>query len=250
MTETQKRTAWAIVNVFETGTLAGRYGAIARSDGDPGRLTYGRSQASLASGALYRLLDSYCEAPGAACSQVLSPYLDRLKRCDASLDEDEELCRALENAAADPVMHGVQDRYFEADYFDPSLRAAARAGLATPLAQVVVFDSFIQGGWLAVERRVFGQWGPVSQTLPERQWVGHYVDERRAWLTSLGGLLAHTTYRMDAFAELMAAGNFDLELPLDIRGVRIDRSALGLNRNGRAARGLPGRLMRYRVEIT
>jgi chitosanase len=228
MTETQKRTAWAIVNVFETGTLAGRYGAIARSDGDPGRLTYGRSQASLASGSLYRLLDSYCEAPDAACSQLLSPYLDRLRCCDASLDDDEELCRALEEAAADPVMHGVQDRYFEADYFDPALRAAARAGLATPLAQAVVFDSFIQGGWLTVERKVFGQWGPVSQTVPERQWVGYYIDERRAWLTSLGGLLAHTTYRMDAFAGLMAARNFELELPLGIRGVRIDQSALGL----------------------
>jgi chitosanase len=228
MTETQKRTAWAIVNVFETGTLAGRYGAIARADGDSGHLSYGRNQASLASGSLYQLVDSYCQSPGAACSEALSPYLDRLKRCDSSLDGDNGLCGALEDAAADPVMHRVQDQYFEADYFDPALGAAARAGLTTPLAQTVVFDSFIQGGWLVVERRVLGQWGPVSQTVPEDQWVARYIEERREWLKSLGSLPAHTTYRMDAFAGLISAGNFQFELPLEVRGVTIDEAALGV----------------------
>ena len=210
MTETQKRTAWAIVNVFETGTIAGRYGAIARTDGDPGHLTYGRSQASLASGGLYHLLESYCQLPGAACREALSPYLDRLKRRDPSLDVDNGLCGALQDAAADPVMHTVQDNFFEADYFDPALEAAARVGLTTPLAQTVVFDSFIQGGWLVVERRVLGQWGPLSQTLPEEQWVAHYIEKRREWLESLGEALARTTYRMDAFAGLMAAAKFHL----------------------------------------
>ena len=121
MTETQKRTAWAIVNVFETGTLAGRYGAIARTDGDPGRLSYGRSQASLASGGLYQL-----------AGQLLPVARRGVQRGALSVPRPAEtlrlvpgwrngLCGALEDAGADPVMHRVQDQFFEADYFDPAL---------------------------------------------------------------------------------------------------------------------------------
>ena len=123
-------------------------------------------------------------------------------------------------------MHTVQDQFFEADYFDPAIQAAGRAGLTTPLAQTVVFYSFIQGGWLVVERRVLGQCGPVSQTVPEEQWVGRYLEERREWLKSLGGVLAHSTYRMDTFAGLMAEGKFQLDLPLEVRGAIIDEAAL------------------------
>lgn len=65
MTELQERTAKAMVNVFETGHPQGGYGTVTLLRGDRGGLSYGRSQATLASGALHRLLAAYCGVAGA-----------------------------------------------------------------------------------------------------------------------------------------------------------------------------------------
>ena len=53
LTELQKLTAQAIVNVFETGKARGDYGRVSVMRGDTGHLTYGRSQTTLAIGNLY-----------------------------------------------------------------------------------------------------------------------------------------------------------------------------------------------------
>jgi hypothetical protein len=60
----------------------------------------------------------------------------------------------------------------------------------------------------------------------EDRWVASYVDTRRRWLASRGGALAKTTYRMDAFRDLISQEKWELELPLMVRGVRIDRDTL------------------------
>jgi len=44
----QKRTAQAIVNIFETGSAAGDYGNFTAVDGDTRHLMYGRSQTTQA----------------------------------------------------------------------------------------------------------------------------------------------------------------------------------------------------------
>ena len=61
MNDLQKRTAQAIVNIFETGRVAGDYGAVTLLPGDAGHLTYGRSQTTLGSGNLFLLIKAYCE---------------------------------------------------------------------------------------------------------------------------------------------------------------------------------------------
>ncbi|MCI0508166.1 MAG: hypothetical protein L0Z73_18980 [Gammaproteobacteria bacterium] len=60
VTQLQKLTAQAIVNIFETGKVRGDYGKVTLLRGDPGHLTYGRSQTTLASGNLYLLIKDYC----------------------------------------------------------------------------------------------------------------------------------------------------------------------------------------------
>ena len=164
MTGTQRRTVQAIVNIFETGSVTEGYGVVTRAAGDAGHLSYGRAQASLASGSLFRLVDAYCREEGARCANLLVPYLDRLRRCDVALDGDERLCSALREAAGDPAMRDAQDRHFESAYFEPARAAAERAGLRSPLAVAVVYDSFVQGGWTTVSKRVTGQGG-------EAQWL-------------------------------------------------------------------------------
>jgi chitosanase len=226
MTELQKRTAQAIVNVFETGAPRGEYGAVTLMANDAGHLTYGRSQASLASGSLYNLTRGYCEAPGAQFAAALTPYLDRLRERDITLDRDEGLRAALRDAASDPVMRATQDDFFDTGYFLPAAKAAAQTKLSTALANAVVYDSFIQGGWVAVRRSVIGSRGQVCAECPEEAWVEAYVGARRAWLASRRGAASKTVYRMDAFKDLITAGKWELELPVTVRGVVIDEAAL------------------------
>jgi chitosanase len=66
LSDLQKAAAQAIVNVFETGKTLGDYARVTLLSGDPGHLTYGRSQTTLGSGNLYLLIKAYCDMPGAA----------------------------------------------------------------------------------------------------------------------------------------------------------------------------------------
>ena len=226
MTELQKRTAQAIVNIFETGAVRGDYGQVTVLAGDQGHLTYGRSQTTLASGNLHLLLQQYCETAGAQFAAGISPCLDRLRLRDFSLDTDPALREVLREAATDPVMRDTQDGFFDRAYFVPATHAAAASDLVTPLGQTVVYDSFIQGGWATVRKKVLAQAGPVSAGVPEQDWVARYVDARKQWLASLPDPLPKTVYRMDSFRDLMAADKWQLELPLAVRGLTIDEAAL------------------------
>jgi chitosanase len=52
LTSSQKDTAQAIVNVFETSAVLGKYGQVTLIPCDSGHLTFGRSQTTLGSGNL------------------------------------------------------------------------------------------------------------------------------------------------------------------------------------------------------
>ena len=52
LTATQKKTAEALVNIFETGEALGDYSQVTLIAGDTGHLTFGRSQTTLGSGNL------------------------------------------------------------------------------------------------------------------------------------------------------------------------------------------------------
>src|SRR5262245_65473536 len=111
VSDLQKKTAQSIVNIFETGRALGDYGKGTLMAGDPGHLTYGRSQTTLASGNLFLLIKAYCDAPGAAVADTLLPFLDRLGARDLSLDTDSTLRRGLRDAGDDAVMHATQDQF-------------------------------------------------------------------------------------------------------------------------------------------
>jgi chitosanase len=110
LTDLQKCTAQAIVNIFETSQVRGDYGKVTLLPRDTGHLTYGRSQTTLASGNLYLLIKAYCEAEGAQFAEPLQAYLDRLAARDLTLDNDLAFRDLLGNAGDDIVMHDVQDR--------------------------------------------------------------------------------------------------------------------------------------------
>src|SRR4030042_3121406 len=110
LTILQKKTAQAIVNIFETGKPLGDYGNVTVLKGDTGHLTYGRSQTTLASGNLALLLHAYCDANG-LFSDSLKPFLSAFDRRDVKLDGNEKIKALLRQTGDDPVMKRIQDEF-------------------------------------------------------------------------------------------------------------------------------------------
>jgi len=228
LSELQKETAQAIVNIFETGSVRGDYARVTLLTGDSGHLTYGRAQTTLGSGNLYLLVKAYCEAPRALYARALRPYLPRLADIDLRLDTDWAFRSLLKEAGGDPVMRDTQDAFFDRVFWSPAVSAATRAGLSEPLSVAIVYDSVVHGSWGAMRDRTNARQGDAGR-IGERKWAAAYLDTRRGWLAGhSNALLRKTVYRMDVLKALAASGNWKLDLPMSVRGVRIDADVLGV----------------------
>lgn len=227
LTTTQARTAMAIINIFETGHVLGDYGQVTLLQGDPGRLTYGRSQTTLGSGKLHELLQLYCANPGARFGPRLTPWLPAVAAAELSVDQDSQLHNLLRACADDPVMRETQDSFFDTNFWRPALRAATQERLASSaLAVAVVYDSFVHGSWGRIRDRTRQAVGPVA-AVGERRWIAAYVEQRRQWLANHSLKILHrTVYRMEAFQRLIALGQWGLQLPLVVRDAEISTATL------------------------
>lgn len=226
LTDLQKKTAQAIVNIFETGSALGKYGNVTLLAGDTGHLTYGRSQTTLASGNLYLLIKAYCAATGAQFAAAFNPYLQQLSACDTTLDTDTRFRGLLSEAGDDPVMHDVQDQFFDRVYWTPSVQDAANSAVSGALGTNVVYDSHIQGAWRIIRDITNANHGQAG-AIGEQRWITAYVNERRNWLANNSNALLHqTVYRMDSFVQLIGDAKWDLPLPLTVRGILIDEDVL------------------------
>lgn len=220
MNELQKKTAQAIVNIFESGRPLGDYGCVTVLAGDTGHLTYGRSQTTLSSGNLALLLRAYCDA-GGAFSEALRSFLPAVDRRDARLDSNERLKNLLRQAGSDPVMRTVQDAFFDRVYWTPALKSAAHIGVVMSLSISVVYDSRIHGSYHYI-RDVTSETYGKPEAIGEEAWINWYVHVRRDWLgTNQNTLLHKTVYRMDAFRTQIDQGNWELKLPMMVRNVVI-----------------------------
>ena len=249
LTNLQKRTAQAIVNVFETGSPVGDYANITAAPADPGHLTYGRSQTTLSSGNLALLIKSYCNSSGLPPAAGLRSYLPRLESRDASLDSDPNLRSLLRQAAADQAMRRAQDEFFDRDYWHPAVHAAQSLAIDSPLGTAVVYDSFIHGAWSRLRDATLARLGlPAASS--KSAWIREYVTLRRDWLaTHPNPLLHRAVYRMDTFHALIAAANWDLRLPLVAHGVSISEASLSKPADNSPARpGFPIQSIRVKTD--
>lgn len=180
LTHTQKKTAESIINIFETSEVLGNYGQVTVISGDTGHLTFGRSQTTLGSGNLYKLLKRYCDNGGARFGGRLEPFLPPCKRKDTRLDDDLTLHNVLRASADDVVMRDTQDQFFDQEYWQPAAAAADRLGLVSPLSVTVVYDSFVHGSWPKMRDRTTNRVGTVAE-VGEQRWVQTYVTTRRGW---------------------------------------------------------------------
>ena len=146
--------------------------------GDAGHLTYGRSQTMLASGNLF-LLKVYAAAEGAAMAGDFVPFLPRVQARDLSLDDDPAFRGLLRQAGSDPVMHDVQDAFFDRVYWTPAAINAERLGIVTGLGSAVVYDSIVHGSWALVRDMTISRFG--APDADERAWIANYIAVRRDW---------------------------------------------------------------------
>lgn len=243
LTDLQKRTAQAIVNVFESGMVLGNYSLVTLLRGDPGHLTFGRTQTTLASGNLYLLIKAYCESAGATFGSRFKRYLGRLASRDTTLDIDKPFRALLRESGSDPIMRDVQDQFFDRVYWKPSIADCSALGITSALSTTVVYDSRIHGSWAFVRARTEQRHGSTA-AIGERPWIERYVTERRDWLANhTRTILRATVYRMDAFMQLIDDGSWDLPLPLRVRGVSIDEETLVFSPQVRAAAGEDERML-------
>jgi chitosanase len=226
LTDTQKRSAQAIVNIFETSSVRGDYGSVTLIPGDTGQLTFGRSQTTLASGNLAKLIAAYVGAAGARFGAEMSPFLAQLQARDLALNHDRHFKNLLRASADDPVMRDVQDQFFDDVYWASAVRSARRDGAAAPLALAVIFDSVVHGSWPRLRAKVNTDLGPLASA-GERSWITRYVETRREWLANHGRSdLRRTVYRMESLRRLIDQDAWDLELPLVVRGHEISLETL------------------------
>ena len=226
LTNLQKRSIHAIVNIFETGRAHGDYGMVTLLAGDSGHLTYGRSQTTLASGNLFTLIKDYCGTQDAAFAAPLAAFLDRLEDTDLSLDHDAAFRALLREAGDDPVMQSVQDAFFDRVYWEPALKSAAFIESQTALGHAVVYDGRIHGSWHMIRDRTIAAHKSLA-VIGETKWMERYVEVRRAWLAGHSNtLLRKTVYRMDALKALIDDKRWDLDLPLTVRGIEISEPVL------------------------
>jgi len=226
ITTTQQKTAEAIVNIFETSEVRGNYGDVTLIAGDTGHLTFGRSQTTLSTGNLHKLLDQYCANAGARFGATIKPFLPRLKDRDTTLDTEAYFQNVLRASADDPVMRDTQDVFFDERYWQPAASSAASEGVVTPLGMAVVYDSHVHGSWTEMRNRTRTAVGTVAAA-GEQVWISKYVATRREWLaTHEREDLRKTVYRMDALQSLIDQDLWSLALPMVVRGKEISMASL------------------------
>jgi chitosanase len=223
LTPQQTSLCLRVVNVFETGSPEGDYGAISVfADGPHGerQVTYGRSQTT-EYGNLEELLQMYVDS-GGAFSEELRPFVAKIGV--TPLVDDADFKHLLAQAGKrDPVMHRVQDEFFDRRYFRPAIAWADANGFTQPLSALVIYDSQIHsGGILGFLRKRFPERPPATGG-DEKRWISQYVGVRHAWLANHQNLiLRKTIYRTQCFAREIERANWDLaQLPIPANGVDV-----------------------------
>lgn len=231
LTDEQRHAIDCVLSIFETGRVpsAASY-ATCTVLPDGAGISYGKHQATDRAGSLDLVCQRYVDRGGALAAE-LQPYLSRLAVDDSTKVDLKgvkpewlaALMGLLKRAGADPVMQQAQDEVFAEQYLRPALEQAAKLGLTTALGALVLYDTCIHSG----PGRVAKHAAQVSEPAPrdggsEETWLAQYVAVRRAWLAaSTNPLVRQCVYRPDELQKLIAAGNWELQMPFKCRGQEV-----------------------------
>jgi chitosanase len=223
LTALQKRLCEQVINVFETGKIAGDYSTLVIfADGphDIRQVTYGRSQTT-EYGNLEELVQMYVDAHG-TFSEQLRPFVAQIGV--TPLVDNQEFKQLLRDAGRkDPIMQRIQDEFFDKRYFQPAMRWADTNEFTLPLSALVIYDSFIHSGSILDFLRKRFPEVPPAKNGNEKTWIQQYVDVRHNWLaTHPRKVLQNTVYRTQCFKQEVARDNWDLsQVPINANGVNV-----------------------------
>lgn len=229
LTPSQRAICERVLNVFETGTPRGRYGAITIfADGPHGirQITYGRSQTT-EYGNLRELVSRYVAAGGTFSEQLRSwvPLIGR-----RALVDDAAFKGLLTSAGnTDPVMERVQDAFFADLYFNPAMRWAAANGFRRALSALVIYDSYIHSGSIRDFLRALFPEVPPARGGDEKTWIQQYTNARHNWLANHGNAdIRASAYRTRDLLREIGRDNWDLTLvPILANGTPVDDGGIG-----------------------
>jgi chitosanase len=229
LTTSQRAICERVINVFETGSVRGHYGAIAIFGDGPHnirQITYGRSQTT-EYGNLRELVSRY-SAAGGTFSDQLRPFVPLIGR--TALVDNATFKDLLKRAGnEDPVMERVQDAFFADRYFNPAMRWAGTNGFTLGLSALVIYDSFIHSGGILDFLRARFRESPPARGGNEQVWITQYTETRHNWLlTHSNPPVRASAYRTADLLREIRRGNWDLALtPIMANGTPVDDGGIG-----------------------
>ncbi|EPX65378.1 hypothetical protein D187_000804 [Cystobacter fuscus DSM 2262] len=150
---------------------------------DKGIVSYGKHQATLASGTLGTIITQYVQQSSSEAAKGLARYKDKISKKDTSLRTDATFKKLLLEAATDPLMSTIQDSVFAQNYWPTAEQSAKKDKLKTPLALIMYYDTNIQGGLSSVREKTLAALKGKSYT--EAEFLSEFNHQRKARLTRL-----------------------------------------------------------------
>jgi hypothetical protein len=223
---------WAITSIFESGRPEGNPAAY--QNRDAGVVSYGKHQATLASGSLAAVLDAFFRRSSSQASQALKEeFGHRVHQRDASLRDNTRLKELLQAAAAEAAMSEAQDEIFENNFYRPAVDQARKRGIRTPLGVAAIYDTRIQGGLGDVLLATTARVGPSAGEVGEATWLTIFLEEREHWLRRVADkfdargdrqsaeAIRISIFRVKELLKLLEAGNLGLTGEFMVRGQKV-----------------------------
>ncbi len=233
MNPEQKRRAEQFTSIFENDTTELQYG-YAKDIQDHRGITAGRAGFTTRDGDALDVVRRYTEKQP---ENPLAGFVSELVRLADEQSDDtsglEGYLEAWSKAAKDPVFCDVQDQVSDELYYLPSQAAARESGIATALAEAVLYDTAIQHGLgqddeglPAMLRRASDESGGTPGTgIDEKAWLDVFLRIRREVLAA-NDVWRDSVDRVDAFRQIARDGNYNLNGPIHVLTDQHDKTIL------------------------
>lgn len=223
MNNDAKKNIKSIVNIFEQDSPAIQYDKVYIYKDGPKKIKQVTLSAGFTQygGNLGEVLKSYCNKNG-KYSDSLLPYCSKMKSPD--LVNDKQFLKLLVSASKeDSLMQDAQDEVFDIVYWNPAEKWFITNGFKSNLSMGIIFDSYVHSGSVpSFLRKKFDEKTPINSG-DEQIWIKKYVDIRYSWLhNNVDELLRNTACRMTFFKTQIDNDNWELKVPLSVKGVKIN----------------------------